>query len=219
MSGMSSPTSSTAVLAVAGSAAALIAGFHYLASSYSNFNLSEKWDETSSSDDDDDDDVDITAEVICEVYSHLLFEMETIYYDLVVQVQTNLPEWQQRIYTNGEKENHPVHSHDMTLTPQQITDAVRVELFQRVGTTDQRIHQILLLDEYSSIPDAQSFHDTVQDYLSVGNPAVHQAVTSIRTFWETTRTNRHWNVMRLPPKAVPTSSTTVVNTKQSIDRQ
>jgi hypothetical protein len=164
--------------------------------------------------DDEDDNVDITADMICDVYARLYFELETIYFDLVTHIQTHLSEWQRRLHHSPDsatKENKCNDDHDITLTPQQITDAVRFELFQRVGTTDDRIAQILLR-HYPMIRDIQSFQDAVQDHLSMGNPKVHQAITMIRTFWESTRSTRHWNKLVAPSsKSVKGNSTTCAN--------
>jgi len=202
MPGLSSSSSSTAILAMAGSAA-LIAGLRYLTSSSVYLYDLE---------DDEDDDVDITAEIVCDVYSLLNLELETIYFDLVTNIQTHLSEWQQRVCHSSDstKENKCNDDYDM-LTPQQITDAVRVELFHRVGSNDDRIHQILR-HHYPMIQDVRSFHHAVEDHLSMGNVEVYQALTLIRTFWEKTRSTRHWNKLVVPvSKTSKVDSTTCAN--------
>jgi hypothetical protein len=187
MPGLSSASSSTAILAMAGSAA-LIAGLRYIASA-----------STYRCDREDDDDVDITAEMICDIYARLHMELETIYFDLVTHIQTHLPDWQRRIRNSSDvsKENKCNDEYDIALTPRQITDVVRFELLQRVGTTDCRISQILR-NHFPMIRDIESFQDAVQDHLSMGNTEVHQAVASIRRFWEMTRSTRYWNKMIAP---------------------
>jgi hypothetical protein len=126
-------------------------------------------------------------------------ELETIHFDLVTHIQTHLSDWQQGIRDSSDsaKEKKCTDEYDNTLTPRQITDVVRYELLQRVGTTNARISHILR-DHYPLIRDVECFQHAVQDHLSMGSTEVHQAVTLIRKFWEMTRSTLYWNKMTLP---------------------
>lgn len=163
-----SASSSTAVL-VAGSALLAAAGLRYWAgAAHSNTNNKLLPD-------------DITSPEVCEIYYRLLTDLQWIYQDLVRQIQLRLCD----LSAAGHDipTNHKLLSESEALLRSELETAKSTKLSA-------------LLAEFDI--DNDCLEAAVADFLAEGNCEVRRAVTTFRTFWESTRSSCLWNTPNTP---------------------